>query len=233
MKKVNLHQGDFRYEKKSAISELSYGEIENLIQHHPSVFSKIFYERTINNIYLDSVDLENYHDNLAGVSQRIKVRVRWYGKMFGLIKNPVLEIKIRNHELIRKLSFKLQSFFLDKNFSHFDLQKEVFAKSNLPSWLIMKLKLLCPVLLNSYKRKYFLSSDKACRITLDRDLRLLKIKSRQNAFNEKLLDKQTKILEIKFAEDYLDKAAHLINKFPFRITANSKYVFGIDLLDLW
>jgi len=220
--------GSLRYEKKFVITELSSGEIEHLIKFSPAIFSEIFYERRVNNIYLDSIDYENYRDNLAGNADRIKIRIRWYGKIFDLVKNPVLELKIKNNELGRKISFPLKLFVLDKNFS-LDLLQENFSKSNLPRWLIEKLKLYQFSLLDSYKRRYFISADKDLRITFDRDLIFFRIKNKNNSFKEKIINKENYILELKYLFKDYEKVK---DYFPFRIVANSKYVFGVNLLDL-
>lgn len=218
---------ELRYEKKFVISEMSLSEIESLIKHNPTIFSEIFYKRKVNNIYLDSLSLDNYNENVAGVSQRLKIRIRWYGNTFGMIKNPFLELKIKNNELGKKLSFQLVNFNLNKNLSQ-EFLKKIFLKSNLPDWLTEKLRLYYPTLINSYKRKYFLSCNKKYRITLDNDLVFYKIKN--NSFNEKIENKTDCILEIKcFFKDY-DGISNISSYFPFRLIAHSKYVRGIDLL---
>ena len=170
MPKTNLSDVEnFRYEKKFVTSELFLYEVEHLIKHNPLVFSEMYNKRTVNNIYLDSIDYKNYREHIEGTSQRLKVRIRWYGETFGFIKNPVLELKIKNNELNKKLHFSLDPFVLDKSFS-LDLLQKVFLNSKLPKWLIEKLRLFFPTLLNSYKRKYFVSADKKHRITLDWDM---------------------------------------------------------------
>lgn len=228
MKNNNLK--GFRYERKFVISELNYYEIEHLIKNNPGIFSEIFYERKVNNIYLDSIDLKNYNENLIGISNRLKIRIRWYGKIFGVIEKPVLELKIKNNELGKKLSFPLKAFILDEKFS-LNLLQKVFLKSNLPQWLVEKLKLYSPSLLNSYKRKYFISADKKYRITLDKDQIFFKIKNKNNSFKEKITNKQVCVLEIKYALKDYEKTSDITKYFPFRLIANSKYVNGIELFD--
>lgn len=222
--------GDLRYEKKFIITDLELSEIEHLIKLSPVIFHKIFYERRVNNIYMDSIDFENYHENIAGISKRIKIRVRWYGNLFGPIKSPFLEIKTKEGELGKKLSFPLKPFILDKNFSR-GLLMRVFRKSDLPKWLLEKLKLFNPTLLNSYKREYFIHFDKKHRITLDKDFVFFRIKNINNSFKEKISDKETYIFELKYSFKDSKKAEQIIQHFPFRLTASSKYVFGIKLLD--
>jgi len=221
-----------RYEKKFIISNLNFHEIQDLVKCNPFIFKEIFYERNVNNIYFDSLDLKNYRENINGDSQRIKIRIRWYGKIFGEIKKPVLELKIKKNELGDKLSFPLKPFNLDKKFSNERLQ-DIFRKSNLPGWLIEKLKFYSPSLLNSYKRRYFMSANKKYRITLDRDLFFCKIRNKNNSFNHKETNRTDCILELKYnSKNYLS-AHNITQHFPFRLTASSKYVCGIDLVNLW
>lgn len=233
MIKENRLMENFRYEKKFLVPELDFYEIEFLVKQNPKVFSETFYERRINNIYFDSFSLGNYYDNLAGTSKRLKIRIRWYGKIFGIIKNPVLELKIKEGEVGRKISFKLNKFILDRNFSLRFLQKEIFEKSNLPNWLVEKLRLSRPILLNSYKRKYFISADKKYRITLDKNLIFFKINNQNNNFVERILDKNINILELKHSGDNDNLVSDITQHFPFRLSASSKYVYGVDLLELW
>ena len=113
-----------RFERKFVVSELTEQEIEHIIKMHPALFSEIFYERKVNNIYFDSAGLENFQNHLAGISSRLKIRIRWYGKMFGVIKAPVLEIKIKENEIGDKKIFCLKDFNLYRKFS-INLIKEV------------------------------------------------------------------------------------------------------------
>jgi len=219
-----------RYEKKFIVSELKDYEIEYLIKTNPFLFSEIFYQRIVNNLYFDSISLENYRDNISGNSFRFKIRIRWYGRVFGIIKKPILELKIKNNDLGWKFSFPLNEFKLDRDFSAGNIQK-VFSKSKIPEELKERLKLFSPSLLNSYKRKYFQSKDKNYRITMDTDLRFFKIKTENNLFAQRLTEINKKVLELKYNYKNHEKAHLITQGFPFRLTANSKYVSGIDLLD--
>ena len=231
MDKVNL-QKDFRYEKKFIIQDLEPSEIYHLIKHNSAMFSEIFYSRRINNIYFDSINFKNYHEHLNGISQRIKIRVRWFGKTFGLIENPILEFKMKDGYLGEKRRFKLKPFILDKKICFKSLQKDIFEKSNLPAEIIEIIKMSKPTLLNSYKRKYFASVNKKIVITTDKDLIFYKIKENHNNFIEKILDKNLQILELKYSAENDDEASKITQEFPFRITAISKYIQGIDFLNL-
>jgi len=222
-----------RYERKFLIADLTLKEIEKIIRHNPLMFSEIFYERGVNNLYLDFEDMETYTDNVAGVSQRLKIRIRWYGKLFGLIKKPTLELKIKNGEIYKKLVFPLKQFLFNKSFSKKFLEKEVFNKSDLPAWLSETLKLTSSSSLNCYKRRYFISNNKSYRITIDRNLTFFNIKNNNNFFRPKLEDKQNIILELKYNKKEDDQIEQVTQHFPFRLTKSSKYVCGVDMLHLY
>ena len=223
-----LETKEFRYERKFLIDELDKYEVEEVIKQNPFMFSKIFYERIVNNIYLDSIDLNSYYDNLIGISQRFKIRIRWYGKLGGLIQKPVLEIKIKNNDLGAKLSFPLNSFKIDKNLSMGVLIKEVISKSNLPQWLVEHIKSLKFALLNRYKRRYFMTVNKKYRVTLDFDLEFYRIHPINNLFVEQIKHEDYVILELKYGKNWDSDAEKITNFFPFRLTKNSKYVCGIE-----
>lgn len=221
-----------RQERKFVTREMSAKEIEHLIKIHPCLFRPLYVPRRVNNIYLDSFTLENYHENIDGNKRRLKVRIRWYGDMFSLLKKPVLELKIKNGDIGRKLHFPLVEFSLDKSFSYSFLQEKIFPQSGLPHWLMEKLKLYRPSLLNSYRRSYFLSADKKHRLTIDSDLTYFEINAQSNDFLHSIKDKETFILELKYdqSDDYT--ISEITQHFPLRLTKSSKYISGIDLFEI-
>ena len=117
-----LNDKIYRYERKYFITEITGKDIDYIVKIHPAMFSEIFHERSVNNIYFDSPELNNYFDNIDGNMYRVKSRIRWYGRTFGVIEKPVLELKIKNGLLGRKVSYSLDTFKLD---GHFNMQKIV------------------------------------------------------------------------------------------------------------
>ena len=102
----------YRYERKYFITKITGKDIDSIVKLHPAIFSEIFHERSVNNIYFDTPDLNNYFDNIDGNMYRVKSRIRWYGMTFGVIEKPVLELKIKNGLLGRKESYSLDTFKL-------------------------------------------------------------------------------------------------------------------------
>src|SRR5438128_2681817 len=85
----------FRYERKFVVPREAWSRVESAIRFNPAIFSKAFEPRTVNNLYLDSPALRHYFLNLAGAAERTKVRIRWYGSLFGHVPRPVLEFKCK------------------------------------------------------------------------------------------------------------------------------------------
>jgi hypothetical protein len=86
---------------------------------------------------------------------------------------------------------------------------------------------LSPVLLNRYRRKYFLSADSRFRITIDDDLHFFRLVPRRNTFLDKSVDRRHVIVELKYDHDCGDSADRITSRFPFRMTRWSKYVNGL------
>ncbi|MBP7088556.1 MAG: VTC domain-containing protein [Candidatus Omnitrophica bacterium] len=217
---------NFRYERKFCLEGISAKDIEPILKLHPAIFKEIYYERRVNNIYLDSVDLRSFFDNINGISKRLKVRIRWYKDIFGIIKEPVLELKLKHNLHVGKLNYPLVSFMMDKSCS-INTIRRVFEQSSLPERLKFHLKELSFSLLNSYRRRYFLSADKKYRITLDYDLEAYKLLPRYNSFLYKLKKQNTTVMELKYNEPNNIFANEITNYFSFRLARSSKYVDGI------
>ena len=99
-----------RYERKYKIESISPDVVRQVVINHPASFKKIFPDRKVNNIYFDNAELSAYFDNVNGVAERQKVRVRWYGDDIRKIENPKLEIKIKSNQLGYKKSFPIDDF---------------------------------------------------------------------------------------------------------------------------
>ena len=213
----------YRYERKFVINATRSSVIELELKLHPALFSEIFEERKVNNIYLDTLNFENYSDNLNGNSGRKKIRVRWYGDLFGEINKPVLEIKKKQGSLGSKEMYKLKMLNFEKNF-RIDILKDIFLTSDLPGNILLELKSIYPTLLNQYTRKYFLSKDKKIRLTLDKNMRYYNLHNMQEFKEDNI------VLEIKYNyEDHL-RFNRVPDHLKYRIAKNSKYINGIEFI---
>lgn len=209
-----------RYERKYKIENLSLSLVEQSIRLHPAGFRKIFPDRQVNNIYFDTSDWTTFKENVMGIAERKKFRVRWYGENLQASEKPVFEIKIKSNQLGDKVSYPIFPFQL----SNLDiLIKEVqkLSEAKIP---------LIPTLLNSYNRSYFGTPDGKFRITIDRKLRYFSLLN-SSKFNAYRIQDEEIVLELKYDET-LDLATDRITQhLPFRMTKSSKYVSGIELVN--
>ena len=218
---------DFRFERKFALKGIDIRELEFLVRMHPNLFSEIFWPRSINNIYLDDMNMDKLDQNIAGTAIRSKVRIRWYGSLMGEILKPKLEFKIKRGTVGTKRSFNLAPFELKKGFGQQTLQ-DLFQNSDIPDEVQAQLFELRPVIINQYKRKYFLSSDKKYRITLDWDMKYYEVSPFFTSFSVFREDHQQLIMEIKYDQENEMLAHKITSWFPFRMTKNSKYINGLN-----
>ena len=216
-----------RYERKFLITDYSHIDVRQLLRFHPARFSEIFHERNVNNIYFDTLGMNHYYDNVEGEKERRKIRIRWYGNIFGEISSPTLEYKIKNGLLGKKMSYALNSFVLN---SSFDKERIVNALrlDSIPIAVKNELYSLKPLLLNSYTRNYFLSEDKKFRITIDHHLTYYTIRYDGNTFLNKVVDNKSTVLELKYDSVFENEAKDIATAFPFMLTKNSKYLQGLE-----
>lgn len=221
--------GPSRHERKFLISELSHRDIEQVVRSHPAVFRSIYHPRHINNIYFDTPGMTNYWDGVDGASNRLKVRIRWYGELFGVIENPVLELKFKREVLVSKEAVSLECFALARRV---DLRSvsNVLRHAALPAHVRRHVFGLQPVLVNRYLRSYYLSADSTCRLTVDNQLSWYSARPRNNTFLCKEVDRQSVIVELKYSPDDAETATRIAGLFPFRMGRCSKYVSGIQRL---
>jgi len=218
----------YRSEKKFIISDIDRIKLHHLIKSNRGLFSEVFYERRVNNIYLDYYDLDNYFRHVSGNSKRYKIRIRWYGNFFGFIEKPVLEFKMKEGDMGIKKEFKLVSFEMKKEDDLNPLVSKVFEKSNLPPDILEILKTTKSFLLNSYLRSYYSSSNKKVRLTVDRDLLLKPIFSHKIPKIMGEPDRRTFIIELKYNNGDETYVSQISQDFPFRVQENSKYINGIN-----
>jgi len=221
-------KNNYRFERKFTVpTSYSLKQIEQFVKSNSFLFREVFQERQVNNIYFDTVGYNDYFDNVLGLSDRKKIRIRWYGDTFGEIAKPKLEIKIKKGLVGDKWSYKLQPFELNDAFDRNGIL-EIFKASELPVPILESVKMVYPTLLNCYSRKYFLSANNDFRITIDFDLLYYKIESQRNNFSRKPSADENKIVELKYSLEN-DKFANAITtQFPFRLNKNSKYVNGVN-----
>lgn len=218
--------GSYRYERKFIVPFNSIHSIYKILSINNANFREIYQSRKINNLYLDTLNLLFFKQNVDGLNERKKIRIRWYGEFYGEIQ-PRLEIKKKLGLVSTKEVYNLSSLYLKKCTRIFDLTK-VFDLQKIPSLIRQEINGLQPSLLNCYERRYFLSADNRFRVTIDYDLNFYNILNCIYTNSAHKHDDKSVILELKY-DSIHDANAHLIsNQLPFRLSRYSKYVNGIN-----
>ncbi len=220
-------ENGFRFERKYHVCDVPTDEVEHWVRRCPALFSEVYAPRHVNNIYLDSPGLAAYFQNVAGLADRTKLRIRWYGTLLGSIKKPVLEFKIKRGMVGTKESYPLRPFALGTGFGFDDL-RAILDGSDLPPAVRFDLGELEPALINRYHRKYFLSADGSYRITVDSGLTFYRVHRHNNQFLSRSTLPDSTVMELKYSGAIADLDDRIMNFFPFRITRMSKYVSGLE-----
>lgn len=218
-----------RYERKFTCQGIPKSTIVQVIKNHPAGFREIFQLRHVNNIYLDTPGLQYYKDNVIGISRRKKVRIRWYGDVFGQHERPKLEYKLKFGLLGDKWTFPLKPLTIEDGLSKKSLFNQL-DKASLNEVVQEDLKYLEPALLNTYQRSYYRSRDGKFRFTVDEKLTYYYIDNSGNLFKHKVYHDGDVIVELKYDPQHDDQAPEITNGIPFRLSKSSKYVNGIDFL---
>jgi len=164
---------NIRQEKKYTFSSNNITEVRSKILNSKFLMTNTYNNRFVNSIYLDSLDFNNYNENLSGLSCRSKARIRWYSKnqleQVSEDTELILEIKLRSNVLGKKLSFsfKLPNNFI--NFGAYDLIK--YLRNIIPTSFLPHIDHCNAFTLAvSYEREYYEDFTKMIRSTIDSNI---------------------------------------------------------------
>jgi SPX domain protein involved in polyphosphate accumulation len=216
----------YRYERKFLITNLDEAHVRSILGRHKAMFFEVYPPRYVNNIYLDTLVMRHYDDHLIGVADRMKVRIRWYHDLFGPIKKPILEFKVKRGLVGWKDTYPFPAFNFDQNIKERKVQA-LIKKGEFPAEVKYRLSGLRMSLVNRYLRSYFANVDGRFRVTIDTDLSFYKVNPLVNRFRVRGMNKDVVIVELKYERDHEETAARISNAFPFRVTRSSKYVDGV------
>lgn len=224
-----VQNSNIRFERKFLFQN---GHVQDIIQsvyRNSYGFQEIFHKRKVNNIYFDDSNYNFYKQNVEGVADRKKLRLRWYGDNTHHIENPTLEVKKKMGEAGDKDSFTLKGVSFDLTVqSANEVQSLLTTQIQENVALHHALKKLHPSLINTYERRYFLSFCGRYRITVDFNQAFYNpnyavLENSQHLINDSVLE-----LKYDLAND--SEAREVSQQIRTRLSKNSKYVNGINLL---
>lgn len=211
------------YRTKRLERKWTYININNLILYNALLRSNFYFsvhypKRQINSLYFDDLNYSSINENLDGVSEKKKYRIRWYGSK-NKLNNPIFEIKIKkNFENYKKL-FNLKE--LD-NLYIFKYKNLDFAKEFLNNKYRFN-KIIYPVLTTHYDREYFISNNGLVRATMDYNLQSVYVRE-NNDLNINRNYYSNTILEMKYDVNVDKYVRENLKNISSRLSRNSKFV---------
>ena len=203
-----------RFERKYTFNHNDINIIINNLFTSHLLFRFDHPKRDINSIYFDN-NFNNLVDNLEGISEREKYRLRWYDNS-NKIANFYIEKKIKKNFLSKKIrqKYSLNSEILiddTKNLS------KLFYEYINPNYE--------PIVSVHYERLYFVSSIYNIRATIDYNIYSRKFMS--NILNKEKFFNKNIVLEIKYNKNLDEIFRKEIKSLNLRFSKSSKYVNSI------
>lgn len=213
-----------RYEIKLVGRLVDLARIRAGLRLLPSVLRELHPERTVQSIYLDTPDGRALTDNLAGIAERTKVRVRWYGEGVSAV-DAHLECKRRRGLLGDKPVFDLAGPLPVEGVSRREFCAGLRARAPAAArtWLLARE----PVQWIWYRREYLGSADGLLRVTIDRDLGAAEL--RFGAVVSKLRRTpmpSVVVVEVKASERDTASVQDWLQTVPLRPSRCSKFVMA-------
>ena len=118
-----------RYELKFKFNELDLSKFK-IWSSSKKNLKKIYYKKIIYNIYYDDANFNSAMDNIIGLPNREKYRLRWYEDFNHNLSKPLFEIKIKKNRLNFKETFYTNDDFKYSNFNDVFSKKYFFKIKN-------------------------------------------------------------------------------------------------------
>lgn len=217
---------DFRHEVKVILDEVRVNKAEEWMLLETSC-KEVYKPRKVNSIYYDDAKFSALRDNLMGLGEREKLRLRWYSDLNGNgFVSPKIEVKSRHGRVGSKTTVPLESddpALLKNKYSD---MYEKFCNL-LPNGHGLPLNtFFIPTLHVSYDRTYF-ESLTGIRMTFDRNIKFHDTNQSQGSLTSKAFHYNRIIMEIKFPPEQKNMIARLLRKSNITPQRHSKYVAGL------
>ena len=210
---------DLRYERKFRLIDQDFKAVFHHVRIHPAAFRIQFPDRIINNIYFDTPELVAFQENLAGISDRQKQRLRWYGDNILQVQNGKWETKYKHNMLGGK---RIVDFSEAVSLSDFaEIERIANSKYH-------RGRVIYPSLVNRYVRSYFISADGHFRLTIDRRIEYCPVNGALR-FSRFAFTDPAVIIEVKYEREFDDSVDEILQFIPYNQTKNSKYVTGMTM----
>jgi hypothetical protein len=216
-----------RYEIKMICQETARASVQTMLRVHGSCLTTLHPPRRVQSLYLDTHDGRSFEEAAAGVNEREKFRLRWYGDESRGVE-CTLERKVRRALLGWKDTVRLPGPIDVEGADRYALMRELCAAVP-PGWADHLAMGLEPAQITSYWREYYTTADGRIRITVDTDLCLFD--QRHHARIQRGFRSPTArlmVVEWKAPQEHLDVLRRATSAFPLMVDKCSKFMLASD-----
>ena len=216
----------FRYELKFVLNERQLIQIRSWIAAETRA-SPRYQQRLVNSLYYDTADLRSLKDNLYGIADRTKHRLRWYGNGRSNDTNSIsLEVKRRTGRLNSKHRVALPEL-ADSigGDSHYQIRENLMRLVHGIQGF-ERLAMYFPTMQIQYSREYF-EDVYGLRITLDQDIGFYLTPLNENLYFGQGIQYPWCVMEIKFPRDLKSNVSQTMRRLKISPKRHSKYAAGL------
>ena len=215
-----------RYEMKMVAPVSEWAQVRAMLNVHPAGFHAAYPRRRVNNIYFDTINLDSYAENLSGIAQRMKLRLRWYGKEI-VIRRGILELKCKLAGPGWKLSHAI-GVTIDLGRKRWPAIVAAIRRDAPPRFVSALDVAHRPIVINHYERDYLISNDGRVRITVD---------GPQSVYSQLATSVPNLridcsrhgciVVEAKVDTEHRDRLIDVLSDLPLHVGRHSKYVTAV------
>ena len=217
-----------RYELKYVFDEIRFHE--KLAWLHTNMNLREEYPaRIVNSLYFDDITFQSVRDNLSGIPDRKKRRLRWYNNFQSTnVVDPALEIKWRKGRLVYKDAFPLTELkdkllFIESRSIVNNINNILHDKESPLGVLDDHMN---PTLLVSYERQYC-NDVEGLRVTIDRNITFNYVIPHNSLSDCPTYLYPNSIIEFKFPVELKNYVSTLIRYSNLQPQRHSKYLTGL------
>lgn len=217
---------DYRYELKFVLDNSELSDAMQWIYQYTQAREK-YQKRKVHSLYFDDIDFTSVRANLSGISDRKKVRLRWYGAENS--SPPAFEVKVRNGRLGYKKSYPINS--LQNSMWNLDIKDIVVeCEKEMRKKNVVFDEPFAPTLQVGFDREYYEDLD-GVRITIDQNIQFDGPLPYQKLNKIISANYPHKVMEIKFKPHLKTRIAELIRPLHIIPKRHSKYLVGLAMLE--
>lgn len=218
-----------RFERKCVVEAEHYDWLACWVEERALAFRHAFPGRIVQSLYLDSGGLDDLGDNLGGVAQRQKIRLRWYGAS-SAIERAALEVKCKRSQLGIKLSYPIELPAPLDELSFPELTRSISGQLPEDARSLVE-RASRAVVKTRYWREYLVSGDGRVRATIDRDIRVYD-QSEYTRVNDvrPVPFPDLVVLELKYDSLLDSEVRAALGPLPRRLVRFSKYAVGVQTI---